>query len=132
MALTNTVFGVLAAWFLYWQLRPLFGVRRLSVAAFQERLRAGGVQVVDVRTPGEYAAGHIPDSLSIPLDRLRREVDRIARDREVVLVCRSGYRAMQAYHILKRRRFQRLWVLEGGMVAFMRAAAEAAWAQEGS
>lgn len=50
-------------------------------------------QIVDVRTPGEFAAGHAPDSLNIPLDQLEARVGELAKDRPVVLCCATGARS---------------------------------------
>lgn len=120
MTVTNLIFGILAVWLVAWQVRPIFGVRRITAAALRARLRQNpSLRVVDVRTEDEWAQGHIEGSLSIPLGRLRAEVHRLSPEDDVVLVCRTGYRAMQAFHILRRRKFQRLWVLQGGMVAWM-------------
>ncbi|MDV9193726.1 rhodanese-like domain-containing protein, partial [Streptomyces sp. SR27] len=40
----------------------------------QARTRLAGLTVVDVRTPGEYASGHVPGAVNVPLDRLARAV----------------------------------------------------------
>lgn len=59
-----------------------------------KRLQANAqAQVVDVREPGEYAAGHIPGAINIPLRTLAQHLDQIERDRPVVLYCSSGYRS---------------------------------------
>ncbi|MFG3288498.1 rhodanese-like domain-containing protein [Streptomyces sp. NPDC048179] len=57
--------------------------------------------VVDVRTPGEYASGHIPGAHNIPLDALRRALPALrAAHGELVLVCASGARAENARTVL--------------------------------
>lgn len=50
-------------------------------------------QIVDVRTPGEFAGGHAPDSLNIPLDQLEARVGELTKDRPVVLCCATGARS---------------------------------------
>lgn len=56
--------------------------------------------VVDVRGPGEYAAGHLPGALSIPLDRVEEAADAlrsaVAAGQALLLVCASGVRSAQA------------------------------------
>lgn len=56
-----------------------------------------GATLVDVRTPAEYAAGHIQGSISIPLDTVPQALDRFrAFEGPVVLICLSGNRSGQA------------------------------------
>ena len=49
--------------------------------------------VLDVRTPEEYAAGHVPGAVNIPHDQLASRLAEVPKDTEVVLYCRSGRRA---------------------------------------
>ncbi|MGW5942580.1 rhodanese-like domain-containing protein [Streptomyces celluloflavus] len=65
----------------------------------QARARLAELTVIDVRTPGEYAAGHLPGAHNIPLDHLDRALPalRTAADRGVLLVvCASGNRSATA------------------------------------
>lgn len=55
------------------------------------RAGAGGVVVLDVRPAEEYAAGHIPGAISIPVDELAERVAELPRDAEVVAYCRGAY-----------------------------------------
>jgi rhodanese-related sulfurtransferase len=48
--------------------------------------------LIDVRQPSEYASGHIPNVINIPLQTLTANLDKIPKDRPVVLYCTSGYR----------------------------------------
>ena len=59
-------------------------------------LIAGRAQVVDVRTPEEYAAGHIEGAVHMPLERLDAEADQLDRDRPIVFYCRAGTRSGMA------------------------------------
>lgn len=74
--------------------------------------------VVDVRLPAEYRAVHLEPSLSLPLDEIPGRRDELPRDREVVLVCRTGSRARLAAADLAGLRTR---VLEGGMAAWQAA-----------
>lgn len=58
------------------------------------RVKAGQVVVIDVRPPEEYAAGHIPGALSIPLDELSDRLDALPADRQIVAYCRGAYCVM--------------------------------------
>jgi rhodanese-related sulfurtransferase len=48
--------------------------------------------LIDVRQPSEYASGHIPNAINISLQTLTANLDKIPKDRPVVLYCTSGYR----------------------------------------
>jgi rhodanese-related sulfurtransferase/DNA-binding transcriptional ArsR family regulator len=56
-----------------------------------DRVRDGLVTVLDVRPPEEYAQGHIPGALNIPLDRLESRVGELSSDREIVAYCRGPW-----------------------------------------
>ncbi|WP_306184822.1 MULTISPECIES: rhodanese-like domain-containing protein [unclassified Streptomyces] len=69
----------------------------------QARSRLQELTVIDVRTPGEYAGGHIPGALNIPLDQLDRALPDIrtaAQRGEVLVVCASGARSENACRML--------------------------------
>jgi rhodanese-related sulfurtransferase/biotin operon repressor len=55
------------------------------------RARAGDVIVVDARPVNEYAAGHIPGALSIPIDDLKRRLHRLPKSKPYVAYCRGPY-----------------------------------------
>jgi rhodanese-related sulfurtransferase len=61
-----------------------------------ELTASGEVQLVDVRTHAEYAAGHLEGSENIPFDELAARAEELDRSRPVVLVCRSGGRSAVA------------------------------------
>ncbi|MCD9880766.1 rhodanese-like domain-containing protein [Streptomyces guryensis] len=59
--------------------------------------------VIDVRTPGEYASGHLPGALNIPLDQVRRalpDIRHAAERGEILVVCASGARSENACKLL--------------------------------
>ncbi|MFG2874343.1 rhodanese-like domain-containing protein [Streptomyces sp. NPDC048337] len=73
----------------------------LSVS--QAHSRREEFAVIDVRTPGEYASGHLPGALNVPLDRLTASLPRLrqaAVDKELLLVCASGARSLNAARTL--------------------------------
>jgi rhodanese-related sulfurtransferase len=84
--------------------------------------RLDEVTFIDVRTPGEFEAVHIPKADNLPLDSLDDQVHRLRSlledASEVVLVCRSGNRAHQAQDALVEHGLPRLPILEGGMLAW--------------
>jgi rhodanese-related sulfurtransferase len=64
-----------------------------NVASLKSRLATSEAVLVDVREPSEYQSGHIPNAINIPLRTLTDNLDKIGRDRPVVLYCSTGYRS---------------------------------------
>jgi rhodanese-related sulfurtransferase/DNA-binding transcriptional ArsR family regulator len=64
-------------------------VEPMSRRALLDAVASGRVLVIDVRPADEYAAGHLPGAMSIPLDELRRRLDEVPANREVVAYCRG-------------------------------------------
>lgn len=79
--------------------------------------RIDDVQVVDVREPDEWQAGHIDQADHIPMGEVERRLDEIDDDRAVVTVCRSGARSGEVAQDLRRRGYD-AQNLEGGMEAW--------------
>jgi rhodanese-related sulfurtransferase len=61
--------------------------------------------VLDVRTPQEFAAGHLPEAMNIPVDDLRSRLDEVPRDREIAVYCQVGQRGYLATRILRQAGF---------------------------
>jgi phage shock protein E len=74
--------------------------------------------VLDVRTPEEYVAGHVPGAVNIPHDKLASRLAEVPKDRDVVLYCRSGRRAGLAAEVLAASGYSRLEHLTGDMLAW--------------
>ncbi len=89
------------------------------------RARLDDVEVIDVRTPGEFASVHLPSARNRPLDELDQHVaeirDLLPTGRDVVLVCRAGSRAHQAQQRLTAAGLPELPILEGGILAWQQA-----------
>ncbi len=81
----------------------------------------GAPCVVDVRSPGEYEAMHIPKALHIPLGSLHERLGEIPRDQSIVVLCASGYRSSTAASLLRRQRFADVSSLLGGIQAWHKA-----------
>ncbi len=97
----------------------------ISTADLAARRAAGdSLVLLDVRTPGEYAEGHIPGAVLAPLYGLDRAVDRLAaagdRDRPVVVYCEAGVRSDYAARALESRGFTRVLHYHAGMAAWRR------------
>ncbi len=71
--------------------------------------------LLDVRTPEEYAAGHLPGAVNIPNGELAARIAELAgaRERDIVVYCRTGVRSAQALAVLDQAGFERLFHLKG-------------------
>ena len=76
-------------------------------------LVAAGAAVVDVRAASEYAAGHIPGAVHIPLDELRQRMTELP-DGDLVVHCQSGQRSHTAVSLIRPGRAGRVLNLDGG------------------
>lgn len=74
---------------------------RAETSSDARRLVAAGATLLDVRTPGEYAGGHIEGALNVPLDTVASRLAEIPRDRPVVVYCHSGGRSARAADALR-------------------------------
>ncbi|MFN3369120.1 MAG: rhodanese-like domain-containing protein [Thermus sp.] len=79
-----------------------------------------GAVVVDVRTPQEFAEGHVPGAINLPVEAVAQWADTLPKDKPVYLYCRSGNRSRQAAEYLKRKGYTNLYNLEGGILAIQR------------
>lgn len=73
-----------------------------------------GAFLVDVRSPGEFAAGSAKGAVNIPLDQLTQKMDKFKNKDHIVVFCRSGNRSGQAQSILEQNGFNN--VTNGGTV----------------
>jgi rhodanese-related sulfurtransferase/predicted transcriptional regulator len=64
---------------------------QFSVEALQARMRDGEVILLDVRPRVEYRAGHLPGAISIPLDELEDQVEKLPRNKKIIVYCRGPY-----------------------------------------
>jgi rhodanese-related sulfurtransferase len=75
---------------------------------------------VDVRSASEFASGHIPGAVNIPMDQMESRQDDLGRDLPIVLVCQAGQRARMAAGLLEPCQRQ-VAVLEGGTKGWIEA-----------
>jgi len=79
----------------------------LEPIAFDEllsRAKRGLITVLDVRPPEEFAAGHLPGAVNIPIDKLESGLSKLSKQREVVAYCRGPYCLMSFEAVLKLRK----------------------------
>jgi len=61
-----------------------------------------GAFLVDVRTAGEFANGHVKGSVNIPLDRVAGQLAKFKNKKNIIVFCQSGGRSVQAKNILEQ------------------------------
>ena len=71
------------------------------------------VTVVDVREPDEFAGGHVPGAVNIPLQSVPENLDSFDPDKPVYLICQAGMRSERAASYLDARGFDTVNVLGG-------------------
>lgn len=80
-----------------------------------QKLINQGITVVDVRTPEEYADGHVPNALLIPLQEIESRMKEFSPDEQYLIICRSGNRSAQASEILAQKGMKHIYNMTGGM-----------------
>ncbi len=87
---------------------------KIAPADYQAKFGANVDHVLlDVRTPQEFASGHIPGAINISIDELTGRLSEVPQDKPVVLYCRSGNRSNQAAQILDRAGYTQIYDLGG-------------------
>jgi hydroxyacylglutathione hydrolase len=94
---------------------PLQQTDQISV---QELAVQTDLQIVDVRRPPEWSAGHIEGAVLCPLDRLSKSISELDRAKTLAVHCKSGYRSMIACSILQANGFERVINVLGGFDAW--------------
>lgn len=94
----------------------------ISVDELKRALDAGeNLLVLDVRRPGEYDAGHVPNAINIPLSELPASMSNIPGDCPLAVICASGYRSSIAQSVLERGNFRISTNVLGGTTAWKNA-----------
>lgn len=94
---------------------------RITAAEAKEKADSGKVQVIDVRTPGEYAGGHVPNAINIPHMSVVSRKGELATDKELVFICQMGSRSALACEFAASLGFNDLYNVEGGTEAWIKA-----------
>ena len=87
----------------------------ISQAAFTERWAHAhpDLTLVDVRSAEEFAAGHLPGAINIPIDQLETRMSELKWGNEIVVYCLSGVRSARAIELLRAREFMHIEHLVG-------------------
>ena len=96
-------------------------MNRITTEELARREREGNAfQRIDVRSPQEYRAGHLPGALNIPAETAAGRIGDLDTGRQIVLICQSGKRAAMVYERLQGTPFS-LSILEGGTAGWQAA-----------
>ena len=87
-------------------------VKPLTQEEFIEGYRKA--QLIDVREPNEYEAGHILGARNIPMSQLKNRLKEIRPDKPVYLYCQSGLRSGRAAQMLHKKGYKELYHLKTG------------------
>ena len=90
-------------------IKKLLGIR--PTVNFAQLIKEDA-QIIDVRTSGEFASGHIIGSINIPLQNITASLTKIKKDKPIITCCASGMRSASARSILKSNGYEN--VFNGG------------------
>lgn len=96
-------------------------VEQINVARARELIESGEVEVIDVRDPHEWAAGHIEVARHLPLSRLRTGAKAYLNRDNVIFVCAAGVRSNMAAQLAVSAGLSKVYNLAGGTKAWVAA-----------
>jgi rhodanese-related sulfurtransferase len=82
---------------------------------------ANGAFLVDVREPGEYQEGHLPNAINIPIRSLAQNLDKIPAGKPVFVYCKSGHRAALSTAALQLLGYNNVKAFPPGFVGWQKA-----------
>ncbi|CAG9610337.1 rhodanese-like domain-containing protein [Pseudoneobacillus rhizosphaerae] len=91
------------------------GYKNVSTEEAKQLIDNNEVIVLDVRTPEEFQGGHIPGATLIPLQEFENRLNELDKEKNYLVVCRSGNRSAQASEILTGNGFSKIYNMAGGM-----------------
>lgn len=94
------------------------GKTLISPNAYTQDFESRDHILLDVRTVAEFNEGHIEGATNIPIEELDRYLDRLPKDKTIVVYCRSGNRSATAATLLKNEGFSSVYDIDGGLIAW--------------
>ncbi len=94
-------------------------IKQISVEQAKNAVDAKDVQFVDVRTVEEYAGGHAPKAVNLPLDSLENELSTLDKTKPVYVICQTGRCSKKGAEILQKAGFTNIYNIEGGTSAWV-------------
>lgn len=101
-------------------------VAKQDPASFLEVANTAGVVIIDVRTPAEFAEGHLPNAVNVDFQsgNFEEEINYLAKDVTYAVYCRSGSRSKQATAVMADLGFTSIYDLDGGLADLQAAGAQ--------
>ena len=93
----------------------------VDTTAATELMDDDNLIVLDVREKKELKAGYIKGSMHIPLADVKNQLDKLDRDKSILVYCRSGSRSAHIAGVLTRNEYENVYNLKGGIQAWKRA-----------
>lgn len=120
----SSVFAFFLAMLVTSELRNLsLGIKKISPQEAILMNNKEGLTLVDVRDESAFKTGHIAGSLNIPLKQLEEKNSKLAKmkDKPILITCGSGHISVGAGSILRKKGFNHLYLLKGGITAWKEA-----------
>jgi len=94
------------------------GMALVDVLTFEQKMKEEGVQLIDVRTPSEYADGHLVNAINININDsdFKAKMEALDKTKPILVYCKSGGRSGRACSQLKEMGFTDITDLDGGII----------------
>lgn len=90
-------------------------MQKISTQKLNQIINSGkNIHLIDVRTPIEFAAGHLPESINFPVEEIKHF--NFPKNDHYFFICHSGQRAKHACQHLAERGYQKLTHISGGII----------------
>jgi rhodanese-related sulfurtransferase len=99
---------------------PFGRVPEISARELNELLKDGGAQLIDVRTPAEFDAGHVIGARNVPINTFTQKLPKLALDpkRPIVAICATAHRSPPAVRLLRAAGYDNALQLKHGMLSW--------------
>jgi rhodanese-related sulfurtransferase len=117
---TGIIIAVIVAVFITFGIYNKRGITMINAESAKKMIDAGGVKILDVRTPEEFKGGHLKGAVLIPVSEINQRISELAsvKDRDLLVYCHSGGRSSSASQILRGHGFTKVHNLQGGVTAW--------------
>jgi rhodanese-related sulfurtransferase len=96
-------------------------ITQISAEDLHRMMAQNGLQILDVREADNYARGHVSGALNFPITQLELNLSKLDTERSLVLMCAEGHRSSTAASLLARKGFPKLYFVNGGISAWIKA-----------